>query len=365
MRPDYLVVGTGLTGAVIARTLADAGLAVLAVERREHPGGNVRDEVHPSGIRVHSYGPHYFRTSSERIWKFVGRFARFYPYQARVRSRVGDREESWPVSAAAIRRLLGREWTPEPAGPADSFEAAVLRTMPREAYDLFVREYTEKQWGVPAATLSAKLARRFSVRADEDPRFTPAARFQGIPEDGYAAWVERMLEPVPVLLGFDYLRDPDVFRPRLGTVFTGPIDEFFGFRLGRLRYRGQRRETTYLPDVDRFQSVGQVNEPQHAAGPHIRTLEWKQMMPPEQAAACRGTVVTRETPFTPDDPDGYEYPFPDAENEALYARYRALAAEREDVLICGRLGEYRYYDMDQAIGRALVLARGLLARCAR
>jgi UDP-galactopyranose mutase len=159
----------------------------------------------------------------------------------------------------------------------------------------------------------------------------------------------------------DYLAEREAIRPGVMTIFTGPIDAFFDYQLGRLHYRGQKRSTRYLPDVQLFQPAGQVNEPLHAGGPHIRTLEWKQMMPAASAAAVHGTVVTTETPFTPTNPDEYEYPFPDSANRELYARYRTLATRLDNVLICGRLGEYKYFDMDHAIARAQTLAQRVLA----
>lgn len=359
--PDYLVVGSGLTGAVIARTLADAGRSVLVLERRRHIGGNVHDHLHPSGIRVHTYGPHYFRTRSEAVWRFVNRFARFYPYEACLLSRVGNRYENWPVAASYIRRTVGEGWSPEFTGSPANFEEAALSLMPRAIYETFVKEYNEKQWGVPATELSADLCKRFDVRLDDDPRLTPRHRYQGIPVDGYAAMMSRMLAGIPVECDVDYLADRDAWRPRFMTIFTGPIDAFFNYRLGRLHYRGQRRDTRYLPDVQQHQPAAQVNEPLHAGGPHIRTLEWKQMMPPAQSAKVRGTVITTETPYTPIDPDAYEYPFPDAANRRLYADYRTLADRLDNVLICGRLGEYRYYDMDHAIARAQTLSQRILA----
>jgi UDP-galactopyranose mutase len=150
------------------------------------------------------------------------------------------------------------------------------------------------------------------------------------------------------------------FSPSLMTIFTGSIDEFFAYDLGRLAYRSQQRQHAYLADVDYALPCGQVNNPNPNHGAHIRTLEWKHMMPRHLAAEVRGTVLTRETPVSPSDPNHYEYPFPDRHNTALYEAYRQRAAALPDVLICGRLGEYRYYDMDQAIGRALVLAQRIL-----
>jgi UDP-galactopyranose mutase len=361
-RVDYLVVGSGLTGAVIARALADAGREVLVVERRPHLGGNVHDHTHPSGVRVHTYGPHYFRTSSDRVWEFATRFAPFHRYEAAVLTEADGRREPWPLGHSTIRRLAGDGWRPEFTGTPANFEEAALSLMPRAVYELFVKEYTEKQWGAPAKTLSAALCKRFTVRRDDDPRLTPQARYQGIPEPGYAGWMRRMLDGVPVRLGFDYLRRRGEIQARRVLIYTGPIDAYFGHDMGRLGYRGQRREHVYLPGVERAQPCGQVNNPRHAGGPHVRTLEWKHLMPPAEAARARGTVLTREVPFSPADPDQFEYPCPDELNAKLYQGYRARAAWLPRVLICGRLGEYRYYDMDQAIARALALSQGVLRR---
>lgn len=360
MRTDYLIVGSGLTGAVIARLLTDEGRSVLVLDRRSHFGGNVHDHAHPSGIRIHTYGPHYFRTSSPELWAFVTRFAEFYDYQSCLKTHVDGGYENWPIAGSYIRRTVGANWKPEFTGTPANFEEASLAMMPRLIYEKFVKGYSEKQWGVPASELSAGLAKRFDVREDDDPRLF-RHKYQGIPVHGYAALMARMLDGIPVMLNCDYLKRREDFEYRRMLVFTGPIDEFFGWDLGRLQYRGQRRDHMYLPEQDQVQPCGQVNNPDPDAGPHIRTLEWKHMMQPAFAGRIRGTVLTREITVSPTDPNEFEYPFPSKANEALYEQYRVRADALSRVLICGRLGEYRYYDMDQAIGRAMLLARRLLA----
>jgi UDP-galactopyranose mutase len=359
---DYIIVGSGLTGAVIARALVDAGREVLVLERRSYPGGNVHDHAHPSGIRIHTHGPHYFRTNSDRIWEYATRFASFFRYEAALVSLVDGQYENWPIAASYIRRHAGAGWKPEFTGNPRNFEEADLALMPRAVYEKFVKEYNEKQWGVPAHTLWADLCKRFDVRENDEPRLKPDCKYQGIPECGYAEWMRRMLEGIPVLLNFDYLKQRHDVNARKTLVFTGPVDEFFDFDLGRLIYRGQRRVHRYLSEVDFVQPCGQVNNPMHIGGPHIRTLEWKHMMPPDHASRIKGTVLTTETPFTPTDPNDYEYPFPNRANEELAEAYRFRASLLEKVQICGRLGEYRYYDMDQAIGRAMRLAEKILDR---
>ncbi len=360
METDYLIVGSGLTGATLARRLHDAGKQVLVVERREHAGGNVDDRLHASGIRIHSYGPHYFRTSSQRIWSYVNRFAKFYRYEARLMSWVDGAYEHWPIQAEYIARTTGPGWRPEFTGVARNFEEASLAMMPRVVYEKFVKGYTEKQWGRACRELEPGLAGRFDVRTDGDLRLKRSIH-QGIPEGGYAAFMARMLDGIRLLYGVDYLTSRSDFRARRRMLFTGPIDEFFGFDLGRLAYRGQRREHRYLPTVDWALPAGQVNYPLPDHGAHIRLLEWKHMMPAADAAAVAGTVITKETPHSPTDPAEYEYPFPDAANQTLYRRYAERAGQLGGVIFCGRLGEYRYLDMDQAIGRALRLADRLIA----
>ncbi len=358
---DYLVVGSGLTGAVIARTLHDAGCSVLILERRSHLGGNVHDHHHPSGIRVHTYGPHYFRTGSEKIWDFVNRFASFYPFEAVIKSLVNGKYENWPIAASYINNSIGKDWKPSFEGIPSNFEEASLSMMPKEIYEKFVKGYSEKQWGVPAHTLSASLAGRFDVRLDDEPRLK-LSRYQGIPTDGYAAWTSKIVEGIPAILNCDYLKFKDQFAAKRLLIFTGPIDQFFSYKLGRLAYRGQKRESVYLSDVNYSLPCGQVNNPDPTLGAHIRTLEWKHMLPSEMKDRIQGTVLTTETTFTPSEPDQFEYPFPDSKNQALYQEYRQLAEKLDNTLICGRLGEYRYFDMDQAIGRALMLANRIIAQ---
>jgi UDP-galactopyranose mutase len=359
-KADYVIVGSGLTGGTIARLLTDAGREVVVLERRSHLGGNVHDHRHASGVRIHTYGPHYFRTGSEEIWEYVNRFASFYKYEAVVKSQVDGRIENWPIAASYIRRVVGENWKPSFTGTPSNFEEASLAMMPEIVYRKFVKGYSEKQWGVKATELAAELAKRFDVREDDEPRLM-RHKYQGIPREGYAAFTRSILAGIPVVSNFDYLKNKQRIKARKLLVFTGPIDEFFGYDLGRLRYRGQKREHSYLPDQTLVQPCGQVNNPDPANGSHIRTLEWKHMMPPEEIPHIKGTVLTREQTFSPEDPNQQEYPFPDKHNQQLYQRYRARAEAIPGLLVCGRLGEYRYYDMDQAIGRALMLARQVLA----
>jgi UDP-galactopyranose mutase len=358
MTSDYLVVGSGLTGATIARILADAGRDVAVIERRQHVGGNVHDHDHPSGIRIHTYGPHYFRTGSKTIWNFANRFGAFYPYVASLMSMVDGRPEHWPIHRSYINRVAGPDWSPGFRGVPTNFEEASLCLMPRLIYEKFVKGYTEKQWGVDARTLDAALARRFDVRTNGDCRLKKH-RYQGIPIEGYHKWMQNMLKGIPVIVDCDYLRRRADFVARRTTFFSGPIDEFFNFSLGRLQYRGMKRIHAFHPTAEFVQPFAQINHPDSTKDASIRTIEWKHMMPEARVRSIKGSVLTTEQPFTPRNPEEYEYPFPSAENRCLYGRYAALAAGLDRVVFCGRLGNYQYYDMDQAIGSAMKLAAGI------
>ena len=358
MKVDYLIVGSGLTGSTIARILQDAGREVLVVDRRSCIGGNVYDYVHKSNVRIHAYGPHFFRTSSNRIWEFVNRFSTFFKYEQIIKSYIDGDYINWPVTAEYIDRTLRKKWMPEFKGEPTNFEEASLSMMPRPIYEKFVRNYTEKQWGMPARLLSVGLTERFRVCSDNDARLSQH-KYQGIPEDGYAAFMANMLSDIPVKLKFNYLKNLRSVKYAKMLIFTGPIDEFFSFKYGRLSYRGQARKHTYLADISQYQPYSVVNYPRKDTH-YIRKIEWKHIVPGRETSRIRGTVVTEETPISPKDSNAYEYPFPDNINRKLYLRYKKQAESIPDLLMCGRLGEYRYYDMDQAIAQAMVLARMIL-----
>ncbi|MCA8984928.1 MAG: NAD(P)-binding protein [Planctomycetaceae bacterium] len=353
---DYLIVGSGLTGGTLARLLSDVGREVLVLDRRKHLGGNVYDEVHSSGIRFHTYGPHLFRTNSKGIWEFVNRFAEFYEYIHQVSTLVDGRYETWPITTDTLLRIAGEQWEPGFLGSPSNFEEASLRMMPRIVYEKFVRGYTIKQWGVDPKTLAAQLAKRFDVREEGDRRFS-RHRFQGLPRKGYANLIANLLSGISVRTGVDYLQCRSQFHVRKMLIYTGPIDEYYNSELGKLYYRGQHRESQYLPNINQIQPDSVINYPGLEDGNLVRQIEWKLMMPKSEQLTITGTLLTTERPVYPNSPDEYEYPFPDQRNADLYAAYRKRADAEDGLIVCGRLGEYRYYDMDHAIGRALVLAK--------
>ncbi len=356
---DYIVVGSGLSGAVIARRLFDCGFNVLIVERRNHIGGNVYDYVHPSGIRIHKYGPHYFRTNSEKVWSFVNKYSDFYKYEPCLKSHVDNKLENWPVSESYIKANIGTNWKPEFNRTPYNFEEASLSIMPKNVYEKFVKEYSEKQWGVDTKKLSVDLVKRFDVRKDDEPRLM-RHKYQGIPVNGYSSFMSEMLKGIPIILNFDYLKHKSELLARKKLIYTGPIDEYYNYELGKLFYRGQKREHKYFDNINYYQPVGQVNYPKKSDGSHIRILEWKHMLPLEYASKIMGTVITYETPYTPTIPEDFEYPFPDKNNRSIYKIYLEKSKSDNNVIFCGRLGEYKYYDMDQAIENADIIAEKLI-----
>ncbi|MFO1476867.1 MAG: UDP-galactopyranose mutase [Verrucomicrobiota bacterium] len=358
---DYLVVGSGLTGSTIGRMLADDGREVLILERRPHHGGNVHDFQHPSGHRIHTYGPHYFRCHSPQVWEFVNRFSKFYLFQPTVKSRINNHYESWPVTQSVLDKYP--RWRPPVLAAAPSnFEEACLQKMPRQVYERYVRGYTRRQWGMDPRRLEPGLAQRIRINANDQTTLLPRHRHQALPMLGYAHLMENMVAGVPCLLGVDYLKHRSEYRARKAVIYTGPIDEWFGFSSGRLGYRGQRRVHQHLADQPWHQPCVQVNHPDAGSADPIRTIEWKHLLPEPQQKRAIGTFLTREFPFSPEDPEDFEYPIPAEPNRKLYQQYRSAADGVPNLIVCGRLGTYRYLDMDVAIALAMRVASDLCER---
>ncbi|WP_126977813.1 UDP-galactopyranose/dTDP-fucopyranose mutase family protein [Frigidibacter oleivorans] len=367
MNDRLLIVGAGLSGAVIARTLAEAGRPSTVIEARDHPGGNchtARDEA--TGVMVHVHGPHIFHTDDAEAWALVNRFASFRPYRNRVKTTAAGAVYSMPINLHTINQFFGRTFAPgearqfiaaraEPAtAPARSFEDQALQMIGRDLYETFLRGYTLKQWGRPPAELPAAILRRLPLRFDYDDNYF-AHRFQGIPEEGYTAMIARMLDHP--LIGLE-LGCP--FRPGMaadfGHVFySGPLDAWFGCDLGPLGYR--------TLDFERIEAQGDfqgcaVMNYGDADVPWTRITEHKHFAPWERHEA---TVCHREYSRAAGPGDLPYYPVRLVEETALLTRYAGRAAELEGVTFVGRLGTYRYLDMDVTVREALDTAQAFLA----
>ena len=363
---DFLVVGAGLFGATAARELTDAGKKVLVVERREHIAGNVYTES-VEGIQVHRYGAHIFHTNSERAWRYVNRFAEFNRFTNSPVANFRGKLYSLPFNMYTFNQMWGvvtpeeaeaeidrqrKEITGEPA----NLEEQAIRLVGRDLYEALIRGYTEKQWGRPCRELPAFIIRRIPVRFTFDNNYFNA-RFQGIPVGGYTRMVERMLEGIEVRLNCDYLENRAELEQTAKTIiYTGPLDAYFRYALGPLEYRSVRFETEVL-DKPNFQGNAVVNYTD-AETPWTRIIEHK-WFEPETAGDRDKTVISRE--FSWEWKPGEEpfYPVNDEKNAALYSRYAEMARKEQKVFMGGRLGSYRYYDMDQVVEAALDAAEAL------
>ncbi len=361
---DAVVVGAGLTGATIAQRLTEQGKRCLVLEKRPHIAGNAYD-VEIDGIRVHRYGAHIFHTSDLRVWEYVSRFSDFNRYIHAPVANYRGRIYNLPFNMNTFSQLWGvvspeqaesklREQRIRYEHEPRNLEEQALSLAGRDIYETLVRGYTEKQWGRPCTQLPAFLIRRLPFRFSYDNRYF-SDPYQGIPSEGYTRLVERMLEGIELRLNTDYLsRRGDFDRLAERIVFTGPIDAFFAFSEGHLQYRTLRFEDEHL-ETPNYQGTAVMNFTDRET-PYTRIIEHKHFCFGQQP----NTIITKEYPmeWTPE-AEPY-YPINDERNTAILKRYQDKARRETRVSFCGRLGEYRYYDMDQAVGAALALADRLL-----
>lgn len=361
MKYDWLIVGAGLYGCVFARQMADAGKRCLVIDRRAHLAGNAHEEE-MAGIRVHRYGPHIFHTSDEAVWQYVNHFVHFNDYVHMPLAINGADTYNLPFNMNTFRQLWGVR-TPGQAraiidqqaapyracpGAEDNLERQALALVGVDVYERLIRHYTEKQWGRPCNELPAFIIRRLPLRFTYDNRYF-SDPWQGIPVEGYDVLAERLLEGCDVRLATDYAdliaEEPDIAEK---TLYTGAIDTFFDHQLGMLQYRTVHFEDEVL-QTDNWQGCAVVNDTS-AEVAYTRCIEHKHFL---SGQAPGVTVITREYPQEWEPGLEPYYPVNDETNQRLYERYSELAAKRPDVRFGGRLGSYRYYDMDKTIRAAL------------
>lgn len=365
MRYDYLVVGAGLFGAVFAHEAVARGKRVLVVEKRPHIGGNAYTEQR-EGIHVHVYGAHIFHTNNRQVWNYVNQFADFNRFTNAPVANFKGEIYSLPFNMHTFNKMWGvvtpeeavakiEEQRKEVSGLPRNLEEQAISLVGRDIYEKLVKGYTEKQWGRDCTQLPGSIIQRLPLRLTYDNNYFNAL-YQGIPEQGYTRMVARMLEGADVQLNTDYLADrKNLDAMAQKVVFTGPIDEYFGFRLGPLEYRSVRFETQTL-DQPNFQGNAVVNYTDRET-PWTRIIEhkWFTFGKDEKGSELPKTIISRE--YSREWKPGEEpyYPVNDSKNAELYARYRCLGEKQAGVIFGGRLGEYRYYDMDQVIASALEL----------
>jgi UDP-galactopyranose mutase len=356
---DYLIVGAGFAGSVLAERLA-AGLnkRVLVVDRRPHIAGNAYDYHDEAGILIHRYGPHIFHTNSQRIVDYLSRFTKWRPYEHRVLAEVDGQQVPIPINMTTLNRLYDLELKTEEQAAAflasraervediRTSEDVVINQIGRELYEKFFRGYTRKQWGLDPSQLDKMVTSRVPTRTNEDDRYF-GDTFQQMPLHGYTRMFEKMLDHpnIKVMTNTDYreIRDEVQYEH---LVYCGPIDEYFDYRFGKLPYRSLQFEHKSL-DQEQFQAVGVVNYPSEDV-PYTRISEYKHLT----GQIHPKTSVTYEYPADEGDP---YYPIPRPENAELYKRYQQLADKTPGVTFLGRLGTYKYYNMDQVVGQALAL----------
>lgn len=373
MKYDWLIVGTGLFGAVFAHEMQEAGKKCLCIDKREHPGGNIYTEE-KSGIRIHKYGAHIFHTSDRTIWEYVNRFAEFNHYVNSPIAVYGDEIYNLPFNMNTFSKMWGIR-TPDEAravierqkqeaanelnaaGGTDKREPAnleeqALSLVGRDVYEKLVKGYTEKQWGRSCTELPAFIIRRLPVRLTYDNNYFND-RYQGIPIGGYTQIVEKLLGGIEVRLGVTYREfiknTADTFDR---VLYTGMIDEYYDYCFGELQYRSLRFEEEVLEGCGNYQGNAVVNYTKREV-PYTRIIEHKHF----EFGTQPDTVITREYPSDWHRGDEPYYPVNDGANGKLYEKYAELAAAEKNVIFGGRLGQYKYYDMDKVIAEALKMAK--------
>ena len=367
---DYLVVGSGLYGAVFARQARESGKSVLVVDKRPNIGGNIYTEK-ISGINVHKYGAHIFHTNNTDVWNYVQKFARFNRYtNSPVAFYKGEMyslpfnmytfNKMWgvvtPGQAAAIIDEQKKEITGEPA----NLEEQAISLVGRDIYEKLVKGYTEKQWGRSCADLPAFIIKRLPVRMTYDNNYFNAL-YQGIPIGGYTKLIENLLEGADIRLNTDYLKEKDVLdQVAEKVIYTGAIDEYFDYRFGALEYRSVKFETEVL-ESSNFQGNAVVNYTDRDI-PWTRIIEhkWFEFGKDEEGNVIPGTVISKEYSSEWRMGDEPYYPVNDKRNAELYAKYKELSNKEKKTVFGGRLGEYKYYDMDQVVEASLKKAEEII-----
>jgi UDP-galactopyranose mutase len=352
---DYLIVGAGFAGSVLAERLAaGSDKKVLLCDKRPHIGGNAYDHYNEAGILVHKYGPHIFHTNARDVFDYLSRFTEWRPYQHRVRASVDGQIVPMPINLDTINTLYGLNLTSfevedffkklaEPCAEIRTSEDVVVSKVGRELYEKFFRNYTRKQWGLDPSELDASVTSRVPTRTNRDDRYFTDT-YQAMPLHGYTRMFERMLDHpnIKVLLNCDY-REVEKDIPFRELIYTGPVDAYFDYCYGKLPYRSlEFKHETHDQAV--FQSAPVVNYPNEQA--YTRVTEFKYLTGQEH----NRTSIVYEFPQAEGDP---YYPVPRKENAAIYAKYKALADKTSEVIFVGRLATYKYYNMDQIVAQSL------------
>lgn len=356
---DYLIVGAGLFGATFAYELGKKGKKCLVIDRRNHIGGNIYCE-NINNINVHKYGAHIFHTANKSIWEYVNSFVEFNNYVNSPIANYNGELYNLPFNMNTFTKLWRDVVTPEDAmkkiesekfmGEPKNLEEQAKSLVGTTIYEKLIKDYTEKQWGRPCNELPAFIIKRLPVRYTFNNNYFND-RYQGIPIGGYNGIIEKMLEHCDIELNVDYLKNMDKYNKLADEIlYTGMIDEYFNYTFGNLEYRSLKFETEVLPDVDNYQGNAVINYTDSKTK-HTRIIEHKHF----EFNDCKGTIITKEYPSDWHIGDEAYYPVNDDHNNELFNKYLDLSKLETSVIFGGRLGNYKYYDMDKTIESALEL----------
>lgn len=359
---DYIIVGCGFAGSVLAERLASEGKKILILDKRNHIAGNAYDFYNEEGILIHKYGPHIFHTNSEEVFRYLSRFTEWRPYEHRVLGSVDGQLVPIPINRTTVNKLYGVNLTAdevkdfleskaEKRSPLRTSEDVVVNAVGRELYEKFFRGYTRKQWALDPSELDASVTARVPTRTNDDGRYFTDT-FQAMPLHGYTAMFGKMLshENISIMLQTDY-RDVVNIIPHKNLIYTGPVDAYFDFCFGKLPYRSIDFKFETLMR-ENYQPVGTVNYP--VSQLYTRITEFKYLT----GQAHPHTTIVYEYPTAEGDP---YYPIPRKENQEIYNQYKKLADETPNVYFTGRLATYKYYNMDQVVAQSLALFRKVSA----
>jgi len=360
---NYLIVGSGLYGSICARELADKGHKVLVLEKRDHIGGNIYTE-NVEGINVHKYGAHIFHTNNKKVWDYVNKYATFNRYtNSPIANYKGELyslpfnmytfNKMWNVVTPEEAKSIIDEQKKEIDHEPQNLEEQAISLVGRDIYEKLIKGYTEKQWGRDCKDLPSFIIKRLPVRFTYDNNYFNAL-YQGIPIGGYTKLIENLLEGIEVRYNSDYLDNREYYNSLADKIiYTGPIDAYFDYRLGHLEYRSVRFETEQL-DIDNYQGNSVVNYTDRET-PYTRIIEhkWFEFGKDINGNDIPSTIISKEYSSEWKIGDEPYYPVNDERNNNLYLSYKELADKKEKVLFGGRLGEYKYYDMDQVVDKAL------------
>jgi UDP-galactopyranose mutase len=358
---DYLIVGAGLFGATFAYEMTKQGKKCLVIDRRNHIGGNIYNE-NINGINVHKYGAHIFHTSNKMIWDYINHFADFNNYINTPIANYQGKLYNLPFNmntftklwsdvktpADAIKKIDSEKFLGEPKNLEEQAKSLVGTTI----YEKLIKGYTEKQWGRPCNELPAFIIKRLPVRYTFNNNYFND-RYQGIPIGGYNQIIEKMLNGCDVKLNVDYLKNQERYNKMANKIlYTGMIDEYYHYKYGNLEYRSLKFENIILPDIDNYQGNAVINYTDNITK-YTRIIEHKHF----EFNSCKGTVITKEYPSVWHIGDEAYYPINDEKNNELYNQYLSLATKEKNIIFGGRLGNYKYYDMDKTIEAALELIK--------